>query len=447
MLVALFCVTSYGLLFAYAPLAMILPANADSADFLLANAAVTKFFWLPFRLFEFGLGAATIFLLDAFSIPNTSRYGLVQVAGLLLILASAVLFTERTNAEYLILPCIGAVLVIIGGDKHPVSIALTNSVMQYIGTISYSLYLVHWPLVVFYCYLTLHELDVYERIALSAAMIALAQAMYWFVERSYRNTTFSLPSLAAILGGVGATATSVGMLLWASFTGWPWRYDATITNFDVTALQQQTVQYAYKKVTSNPFDDGIRILVIGDSHGGDVSNGLHQLLGNKYSIRYVSLSSFCLHYLKDNLEGALKDINCKDSVSMLQSSSLIAKADRIILTFDWLPMTAPYAENLPAFLLKKKGSLNGVLLLGADIHFKNFPELALRSRDPDKMNRMAAKIDLTEKIQIDQHLANVAEFSAIRFRKKIPLMCSAEICDFMSPNIDSVCVGRVALDA
>ena len=119
----------------------------------------------------------------------------------------------------------------------------------------------------------------------------------------------------------------------------------------------------------------------------------------------------------------------------MQRSSLVANADRIIMTFDWLPMTAPFAANLPAFILKQKGTLNGTLLLGADIHFKDFPELALRYRNPDKVNQMAAQVDLTEKVQIDQHLAKVAAVANIPFRRKIPLMCIQGKCDFMSARM------------
>ena len=191
------------------------------------------------------------------------------------------LFTERTDAAYLIIPCIGAVLIIIGGDKNPVAVLLTNPVSQHIGTISYSLYLVHWPVVVFYSYLTLRGLNTYEGIALSVLMVVLAEIMYRYVENPFRRTVFALPSWGMALSGIGTAATAAAILFWASITGWPWRYDEIIGNFDTTVLQQETVHFNYTKVTSNPFEGGLKILVIGDSHGGDVSNGTAPDTGTK----------------------------------------------------------------------------------------------------------------------------------------------------------------------
>lgn len=103
------------------------------------------FFLMPFRMFEFGCGALVLFVHGAPS-RQTSRE-LLSVGGLLLILMSAAFLRPDTpGQEWLVLlPCIGAAATIRAGGGTWVSRKLRQPALMGIGTISYSLYLCHWP--------------------------------------------------------------------------------------------------------------------------------------------------------------------------------------------------------------------------------------------------------------------------------------------------------------
>ncbi|TIP72225.1 MAG: acyltransferase, partial [Mesorhizobium sp.] len=59
--------------------------------------------------------------------------------------------------------------------------------LVWIGLISYSLYLVHWPINAFAHYLSLEEFDPSMTVALTVASFALAAFSWKYVEQPFRQ--------------------------------------------------------------------------------------------------------------------------------------------------------------------------------------------------------------------------------------------------------------------
>lgn len=107
------------------------------------------FYWMPFRIFEFGLGAALAY----FPVTLGQRWReQMFVAGLGMILAGFVVITaqDRFPGVLTVLPCVGTALVIAAGAPRFTSRLLTNAPALLLGRISYSLYLVHWPIAIYW---------------------------------------------------------------------------------------------------------------------------------------------------------------------------------------------------------------------------------------------------------------------------------------------------------
>ncbi|MGB0993354.1 MAG: acyltransferase family protein, partial [Akkermansiaceae bacterium] len=88
-----------------------------------------------------------------------------------------------------ILPCVGTALFIFAGQNQ-VGIAgkiLSASPLVFCGKISYSLYLWHWPLLVYANHLAAREASVTVRIILVVASIILAIASWRWVETPFRT--------------------------------------------------------------------------------------------------------------------------------------------------------------------------------------------------------------------------------------------------------------------
>tara|TARA_R110001592_G_scaffold126336_1_gene337504 strand:+ start:143922 stop:145901 length:1980 start_codon:yes stop_codon:yes gene_type:complete len=109
------------------------------------------FFSMPTRAWQFGCGALLYFL----PVPLKARQSILAgVAGLLLIVGTAILIGPNFDSQALwaVPPTLGTCLVIWAGQgKHRnyITSLLALRPLQYIGALSYSLYLWHWPVIVF----------------------------------------------------------------------------------------------------------------------------------------------------------------------------------------------------------------------------------------------------------------------------------------------------------
>ena len=123
--------------------------------YLAKTDAKMAYFLLPARLFELLLGSLLAMVWN--KIPEISKRNntLISILGLASILIPSLLLTKESqfpgiNAFY---PCLGAVLIIISGKnketKGIINSILTLKPLIFIGLISYSLYLWHWPILVF----------------------------------------------------------------------------------------------------------------------------------------------------------------------------------------------------------------------------------------------------------------------------------------------------------
>jgi peptidoglycan/LPS O-acetylase OafA/YrhL len=146
------------------------------------------FFLMPFRIHEFAIGAAVIWVERKFY-PTRLTAEIAFASGLICIAASVWLFRSgMVHLEMLILlPCLGAGAIIWAG-KSPRSLALiANPVMTGIGAISYSLYLCHWPIIFFARFIFGDEAaDSVPAIYFElASMIGVASATYVLIERQF----------------------------------------------------------------------------------------------------------------------------------------------------------------------------------------------------------------------------------------------------------------------
>ena len=174
------------------------------------TSPIWAFYSLPTRAWELGLGALLVL------IPSIKTKKYIGLIGFILILVSAFIFNETTAFPGMnaLLPVLGTVLLI--GSIHswpPFLNDVANSrIFQWLGEISYPLYLWHWPLLVLPSTYFARPLNIYERIIAIFFTLLLADLTHRYIEEPYRHRkiesktiykrTITITAVSVLLGGL-----------------------------------------------------------------------------------------------------------------------------------------------------------------------------------------------------------------------------------------------------
>jgi peptidoglycan/LPS O-acetylase OafA/YrhL len=260
---------------AFAIIAMAGFASLIAAVLLARSDPSAVFFLMPFRIYEFAIGALVLLAEKRLPLTAAAAEG-VQAAGLVCTITSVLLFDASTpHIEVAaLLPCLGSAAMIWAGGVTRISAILTNPVMVGIGAISYSLYLCHWPIIFFGRFIFGDAANGPLAIVIMTGLtIACAAAMYRLVERRFIRPhgapTTSFPKFAA---GFGAIVLPMVAVTHATFLaqGLPWRMPEA--QAELARLQDFPDERAVPAI-----DGPLRFALVGDSFATQYLAGLSSL--------------------------------------------------------------------------------------------------------------------------------------------------------------------------
>jgi peptidoglycan/LPS O-acetylase OafA/YrhL len=240
----------------------------------------TAFFLLPFRAWELLVGAALTFVPQSV-VPPKWLNELAACGGICGVIVPMFIFDAETVFPGLsaLLPVGGAALVIFTGRTAPTSLSVLLSLRPVVavGLISYSLYLWHWPILVFSRHAT-SDFDLRSALLRVVASVLLAALSWRLVEIPFRRKSvcrsryavfaFALCGLLVVI----AFGTAV-----RKFDGWPTRFSKAMQVF-VDDLGRDGNDLAYKCQgafninefprlgVSDPRTRRVDFVVWGDSH-------------------------------------------------------------------------------------------------------------------------------------------------------------------------------------
>ncbi|MCG7392593.1 acyltransferase [Microvirga sp. ACRRW] len=324
------------------------------------------FFLTPFRVYEFAIGALVAFAESRRS--SGLRLDAIYACGLVAVLFSVFAFDERTAfPKYAaLLPTIGTALLIYAGPSARGSWALKTKPMQFLGSISYSLYLVHWPLVVFTHYVLKREPSSLEKVALLVATFILSLILHRYVEVAFRRPRTRQNASPALFNAVcaGAIALVIAPAAHSWLTGgWVWRLPPALQEVNKVdiAASRDYVWSRHPKRQGDHFTTGKkRIFIVGDSQAADLLNMLVEA-GQDKSLEIASAvvfhecgAPFVANADEDafwNSENPMTARNpnlkeqCRSQISNALNSALLREADAVILSMVWLPQNMKHIEN------------------------------------------------------------------------------------------------------
>ena len=187
------------------------------------------------RAWELLTGALVAFL-PAFSglMGRRSLREFLSLMGLALILIPVIYLSETQLPGLAAVPvCVGPALVILANSRSEgsaptiIGAALSIRPVVFIGLISYSLYLWHWPLLAFSRYLALRPLPFGYRAAVVGLGLFCAILSWRYIRLPFRQRKLGASRKSLfIYAGAGLATVLVCGLLFIAMRGFPQRYPA-----------------------------------------------------------------------------------------------------------------------------------------------------------------------------------------------------------------------------
>ena len=214
----------------------------------------SSYYLLHTRAWELAAGALTYLVSAKLTALNARLRGLLLGVGLSAIVLSALLITKSMEFPgwVALFPVLGTVAIILagsGGTMPPgANRILGNRPMLFLGNISYSLYLWHWPLLVIPQLLAGGPLRLREKAVLALAAVVLATLTYYFVEKPFQALNVDRRKRMTYAVALGTTAVLV-----AGFGGWGLAQQQSLQS--AQALSKLTVAADRAGAGLEPFAD------------------------------------------------------------------------------------------------------------------------------------------------------------------------------------------------
>jgi peptidoglycan/LPS O-acetylase OafA/YrhL len=280
------------------------------------------FYLLPARVFQFSSGALLALILQnqqfrsSKALDKSKDY--LLISGLLLVFTSAIVLDKSVAYPglYSLIPTLGAALLVLAGSAADGNSGLgkllfENRAAIWTGKISYSLYLVHWPLIVLYRYATDDAFRASEISFMLILMFLLGSLLHYQVEQRFYKQRFSHNDphtgkayQSRVLSGLALTAALIIVIsahAWQT-NGWNWRFG----NIEYTAeaiqqgfsnrfknYQQACFIHQWPNDTNCALTQLNTVLFIGNSHEPDGFNFIHA--GYPEPMRQSNIFNFGTH--------------------------------------------------------------------------------------------------------------------------------------------------------
>ena len=393
-----------------------LALSLSVSEYLLLKDPIGSFFLTPSRFYEFAIGGSILWL-------NKPKSNLLKellcLTGLGLIAAAIFSYSQNTQFPGInaLLPCIGTALLIHSGDARVSGKILRERIFTNIGRISYSLYLVHWPVIIFYKYYNLSILTDLDRITISLISFSLAILLYISIEKIYRLETKKINNISTKSFFLQLT-TFATLLLAISVhasqnDGWPWRIKKKDNSVNTKELstERNALYFAichskgWGKCHIPSADEKEKILVIGDSHAVDGLNIFYSAYPN-YDYSIITKGG-CPPLTKEDASSLFTDDykykQCEETFQNIASTIKNYTFKAIVLSPMYYWYKPKHLHN--AIREIRKETDTRIIVLGNYLHLKSsFPDLFARKMkledNPDQV------FDFTE---TEKSLINIKE--------------------------------------
>ena len=263
--------------------------------------------------------------------------GLIMMAGSIFLLSPSVPFPGPSALPV----CAGTAMIIWAGGRGAtiVNRMLAVRPLVGIGLISYSVYLLHWPLIVFAKRTLLIELTLNHKIALAVMALCAGYLSWRYVETAFRGPAITARRATVLASGVGSVAVlAVGAVASANLLAIDPSHlgplaERTRAAGEPCLLSQSKSPDAWPSETCMKDGSGDLIAVWGDSYAGHYFNALREQAAKSGS----RLALFAFGSCPPAIGLVLKERpRCREFNDMVMQHLHAAKPRVVILSAHWL---------------------------------------------------------------------------------------------------------------
>ncbi len=257
----------------------------------------SAFYLLPTRAWELGVGS----LIAAGFFPKIEELrtrSIIVLFGLIAIIVSILAIQPGLDFPgwRAALPVLGAAAFILYTPGTFLNNTLSSKALTSIGKISYSLYLWHWPIIVYYRMIYGQELKFIDSVIVVLLSFAIATISYLYIEQPFRQKSFRVIPANVIVkfGSISLlTFVTLGLIIWhaSSYLIKIPENVAIISNYSkYTETEEYRLQFRSGDcfLSSNTDDflsfnhskcltisnEKPNYLVLGDSHGAHITHAI-----------------------------------------------------------------------------------------------------------------------------------------------------------------------------
>lgn len=339
------------------------------------------FYLLPPRAGELLLGCILSFYL--YFHPNSRRYRVLGFIGVGFITYSLTTISHdsRFPGFVTIIPSLGTVFVLsqFSDDDFVYRKVLSHRVMVYLGKISYSLYLWHWPLLALPRYL-FGSLGALSLMCLVVLSFLMAHLSWVYIEKPVRSSSLSLKKSVLYLYVIPL------VLLVLIFTlRLPWHGDQTA---EKPAPHSEFPVFCYRHGQSAQCIIGdktreSKILMFGDSHAGHF-RPYWDVVGRRLNVAIDAYAAqtcyplFDFPDLRPSQDPSIHDkVNCIPHLALI--NDIVNEYDVVILAASWniykysarMPINFDFSSQLERQIKYLTDAGKQVILMAQVPWFKN----------------------------------------------------------------------------
>ena len=401
------------------------------SEYLVRTDPSLAFFISPTRFWQFIVGGLLALNIHKMGLSKLTS-NIMGVIGMLSLIACLFTYHEETvfpgiNA---ILPTLATLLVIWAGSAPSAfSRLMALPINRFFGNISYSLYLWHWPVIVFYSLAINND---YSRMTNNFIVliisITLGYISWKYIELPFSKKRSQATNRKTLITTLSASAVVCSVMI-ISLNGLPHRFNeqqlyySSFMNYDrdkgwqrdicfIRGNHEGLIKYN-RKLCINFEQTKHNTLLIGDSYAAQWYSSIASLINSEQTLTQVTASGCRPIIPVTGPEG------CVEIVKFAYEELIQKKRfDRIIVGGRWKNEDLAGLKKMITYL---KNHSNEVLLVGRSLEYNQYlPRLLTTKKNEienDKQNRYS------ELKKIDNKLKSLAEAASVKFVSVIDILC------------------------